>query len=48
MSSNQIVFYYAPLLHLLWTPELNQKLAEYRLDSNPARAAYPDDANCWC
>jgi membrane-associated phospholipid phosphatase len=39
VSSNQIVFYYAPLLHLLWTPELNQKLAEYRLDSNPPRAA---------
>ena len=39
VSSNQIVFYYAPLLHLLWMPELNQKLAEYRLDSNPPRAA---------
>jgi len=39
VSSNQIVFYYAPLLHLLWGPELNQKLMEYRLDSNPPRAA---------
>jgi membrane-associated phospholipid phosphatase len=39
ISSNQIVFYYAPLLHLLWTPELNQKLMEYRLDRNPPRAA---------
>lgn len=39
LSSNQIVFYYAPMLHLLWGPELNQKLMEYRLDSNPPRAA---------
>ncbi len=39
ISSNQIVFYYAPMLHLLWGPELNQKLREYRLDSNPPRAA---------
>ena len=39
VSSNQIVFYYAPLLHLLWGPELNQKLMEYRLDTNPPRAA---------
>jgi membrane-associated phospholipid phosphatase len=38
-SSNQAVFYYAPLLHILWTMELNQKLAEYRLDTNPPRAA---------
>ena len=39
ISSNQIVFYYAPLLHLLWVPELSQKLFEYRLDLNPPRAA---------
>jgi membrane-associated phospholipid phosphatase len=39
VSSNQIVFYYAPLLHLLWGPELNQKLMEYHLDTNPPRAA---------
>jgi membrane-associated phospholipid phosphatase len=39
VSSNQIVFYYAPILHLLWGPELNQKLTEYRWDSNPPRAA---------
>jgi membrane-associated phospholipid phosphatase len=39
ISSNQIVFYYAPLLHLLWGPELHRKLMEYRLDSNPPRAA---------
>jgi membrane-associated phospholipid phosphatase len=39
ISSNQLVFYYAPLLHLLWFPELTRKLAEDRLDSNPPRAA---------
>lgn len=38
-SSNQIVFYYALFITLLWTPELNRKLAEYRLDTNPPRAA---------
>jgi hypothetical protein len=39
ISSNQLVFYYAPLLHLLWQPELHRKLMEYRLDANPPRAA---------
>jgi membrane-associated phospholipid phosphatase len=39
ISSNQIVFHYAPLLHLLWVPELHRKLMEYRLDNNPPRAA---------
>jgi membrane-associated phospholipid phosphatase len=39
ISSNQIVFYYAPVLHLKWWPELSQKLFEYRLDTNPPRAA---------
>jgi membrane-associated phospholipid phosphatase len=39
ISSNQIVFYYAPLLQLKWWPELSQKLFEYRLDTNPPRAA---------
>jgi membrane-associated phospholipid phosphatase len=39
VSSNQIVFHYAPLLHLLWLPELHRKLMEYRLDTNPPRAA---------
>jgi membrane-associated phospholipid phosphatase len=39
ISSNQLVFFYAPLLHLLWFPELTRKLAEYRLDTNPPRAA---------
>jgi membrane-associated phospholipid phosphatase len=39
VSSNQMVFYYAPLIHYLYGPELNQKLFEYRLDTNPPRAA---------
>jgi len=39
ISSNQLVFHYAPLLHLLWVPELHRKLMEYRLDTNPPRAA---------
>ncbi len=38
-SSNQVVNYWAPIVHLLWGPELAQKLSEYRLDSNPPRAA---------
>lgn len=38
-SSNQVVFYYAPVLHFLWGPELAQKISEYRLDTNPPRAA---------
>jgi membrane-associated phospholipid phosphatase len=38
-SSNQVVFYYAPVLHFLWGPELAQKLFEYRWDTNPPRAA---------
>jgi PAP2 superfamily len=38
-SSNQVVFYYAPVMHFLWGPELAQKLFEYRLDINPPRAA---------
>ena len=38
-SSNQVVFYYAPLMHLVWGPELAQKLFEYRWDTNPPRAA---------
>ena len=38
-SSNQVVFYYAPILHFLWEPELAQKLFEYRCDANPPRAA---------
>jgi membrane-associated phospholipid phosphatase len=38
-SSNQVIFYYAPVLHFLWEPELSQKLFEYRWDTNPPRAA---------
>jgi len=39
ISSNQLVFYYAPVLHFVWGPELSQKLSEYRWDVNPPRAA---------
>jgi hypothetical protein len=39
VSSDQIVFYYAPILHYVWGPELAQKLFEYRWDANPPRAA---------
>jgi membrane-associated phospholipid phosphatase len=56
-SSNQAVYYYAPFLHLLWSTELNQKVAEYRLDANPPRAArayalvniagYEASVACW-
>ena len=35
----QLVYHYAPLVHLLWLPQLNRKLAESRLDANPPRAA---------
>jgi membrane-associated phospholipid phosphatase len=38
-SSNQAVYYYAPMLHYVWGPELAQKITEYRLDTNPPRAA---------
>jgi membrane-associated phospholipid phosphatase len=56
-SSNQCVFYYAPLIHFIWGPELAQKLFEYRLDANPPRAArayalvsiagYDASVACW-
>ncbi len=39
LSSNQIVFHYAPVLHFLWGPELAKQLFEYRWDANPPRAA---------
>lgn len=39
ISSNQLVFYYAPVLHHIWINELNQQLFEHRLDANPPRAA---------
>jgi membrane-associated phospholipid phosphatase len=38
-TSTQVVYYYAPVLHLVWGPELAQKLFEYRWDANPPRAA---------
>jgi membrane-associated phospholipid phosphatase len=38
-SSNQVVFYYAPLIHLVWGPELAQKIFEYGWNANPPRAA---------
>jgi len=38
-SSNQLAFYYAPVMHFVWGPELAQKLFEYRLDANSPRAA---------
>jgi membrane-associated phospholipid phosphatase len=40
ISSNQIVLHYAPFNHLLWLPELNQKLFEYRRDIDPLWAAH--------
>jgi membrane-associated phospholipid phosphatase len=40
VMSSQVAFYYAPFNHLLWLPELNQKLFEYRLDSYPLWAAH--------
>ncbi len=39
ISSNQLVFYYAPAIELIAMPELAQKIAEYRLDTNAPRAA---------
>jgi membrane-associated phospholipid phosphatase len=38
-TSSQCVYYYAPLIHLLWQPELAQKLFEYRWDTNAPRSA---------
>jgi membrane-associated phospholipid phosphatase len=56
-SSNQVVFYYAPLVHYLWGPELAQKLFEYRWDTNAPRSArayalvsiagYDSTIACW-
>jgi membrane-associated phospholipid phosphatase len=39
IATSQAAFNWAPLNSLLWQPELNQKLFEYRLDANPPRAA---------
>jgi membrane-associated phospholipid phosphatase len=38
-SSNQLVYYYAPVLSHLWITDLNLKLFEHRWDLNPPRAA---------
>ena len=56
-SSSQAVFYYAPLVHYLWGPELAQKLFEYRWDTNAPRSArayalvsiagYDSTIACW-
>ena len=52
-----MVFYYAPLVHYLWGPELAQKLFEYRWDTNAPRSArayalvsiagYDSTIACW-
>ena len=57
VAVQQLVQYYALLVHLLWLPQLNRKLAEYRLDANPPRAArayaavgvagYDSTVACW-
>jgi membrane-associated phospholipid phosphatase len=39
ISTSQAAFHWAPLNSLLWEAELNQKLFEYRLDTNAPRAA---------
>lgn len=39
VPSRQAAFHYARAAHLQWVPELAQKLAEYRLDTNPPWAA---------
>ena len=56
-TSSQAVFYYAPLIHYLWQPELAQKLFEYRWDTNAPRSArayalvsiagYDSTIACW-
>jgi hypothetical protein len=38
-ATEQIAYHYAKLNHLLWEPQLSQKLFEYRWDQNPPRAA---------
>jgi membrane-associated phospholipid phosphatase len=39
IATDQIAYHYAKLNHLLWVPQLHQKLFEYRWDANPPRAA---------
>jgi hypothetical protein len=38
-ATEQIAYHYAKLNHLLWAPQLSQKVLEYRWDQNPPRAA---------
>jgi hypothetical protein len=38
-ATEQIAYHYAKLNHLLWAPQLSQKVFEYRWDQNPPRAA---------
>jgi hypothetical protein len=38
-ATEQIAYHYAKLNHLLWAPQLAQKVFEYRWDQNPPRAA---------
>ena len=38
-ATEQIAYHYAKLNHLLWAPQLSQKIFEYRWDQNPPRAA---------
>jgi hypothetical protein len=38
-ATEQIAYHYAKLNHLLWAPQLAQKVFEYRWDRNPPRAA---------
>ena len=38
-ATEQIAYHYAKLNHLLWAPQLAQKIFEYRWDQNPPRAA---------
>jgi PAP2 superfamily len=38
-ATEQIAYHYAKLNHLLWVPQLSQKVFEYRWDQNAPRAA---------
>ena len=38
-ATEQVAYHYAKLNHLLWAPQLSQKIFEYRWDQNPPRAA---------
>lgn len=57
VATDQIAFHYAKLNHLLWAPQLTEKLFEYRWDQNAPRAArayalvsiasYDTVIHCW-